>query len=120
MHGERFGPDNGDGDKRLTALLREWKTVEPEPAFEAAVWRRIRAQSAPPSRHTALSNLRAWLELRPVWANAIAAAAGILAGVGLAFFAPASGGERRTGDPLLHSETTLAGSYIAMATGEAR
>ena len=108
------------GDKRLSALLQGWKGLETHLSFEAAVWRRLRAASAPEQRAIpAVTTLRDWFVPRSAWVNAAAVAAGILVGVGLAFFAPAARGGRHANEPLLHAQT-LAGSYLTMVTGGPR
>lgn len=108
------------GDERLSALLHEWKDVEPPVGFEAAVWQRIRAVPTPEQRRLSLRDAwREWFGPRPVWVNAVAAAAGIIIGVGLAFSGAVLRDGRHADDRLLHSET-LAGSYLTMVTGENR
>ena len=123
MFGRRFSlgsntaqPDDG----RLSALLDQWKSIEPQANFEAVVWRRIRAASAPEQQPLPVAIiLRDWFVPRSAWVNAAAVAAGILVGVGLAFFAPAARGGRHANEPLLHAQT-LAGSYLTMVTGGPR
>ncbi len=115
MFDAQFQPDAQGPDKandRLRNLLQKWEAVEPAPGFESAVWQKIRAAPAEAPR-------RIRFELRPAWMNVAAAAAGVLLGVGLAFFTDATPGERHTNEPLLQART-LAGSYLAMATGGAR
>lgn len=123
MFGRRFRSESRkaqEGDERLSMLLREWKGATSPPNFEAAVWRRIRIASAPEQRRLRLvTTLREWLVPRPAWANTMAAAAGIVVGVGLAFSTPVAHGGRSAAEPLLDSQT-LAGSYLAMVTGETR
>lgn len=124
MLGTRFRSESGNGpagDKRLSALLRQWESVEPQTDFEAAVWQRIRADRVTDQgRRSMLETWREWLAPLPAWANVAAAAAGIVAGVGLGLSAqPAAHGGRQADEPLLHSQT-LAGSYLAMATGRTR
>lgn len=123
MFGGRSGADKGkghEGDERLTALLHEWRGVEPQANFEAAVWRRIRAVPTPEQRRLSMGEAwREWFGPRLVWVNAIAAAAGVVIGVGLAFSGTGLRDDRHANEPLLHSET-LAGSYLAMMTGETR
>ena len=123
MFGRRFRWEGGkvqEGDERLSALLEQWKGLEPRANFEAAVWRRIRTASAPEQRRLPLViTLRDWFVPRPAWASAMAAAAGIVVGVGLAFSTPAARDGRQADEPLLHSQT-LAGSYLTMMTGGTR
>jgi anti-sigma-K factor RskA len=120
MLGNHFRAESGKeatGDERLSALLQQWKSVEPQADFEAAVWRRIRAdRAADRDRRRFGETWREWLDPLPAWVNVAAVAAGIVVGVGMAFSAQPSHVGRQTNDPLLHSQT-LAGSYLAMATG---
>ncbi len=116
----RFKLGNGRaqaGDKRLVELLREWKGVTPSAGFEAAVWRRIRSASEPEQRHQpVITLLREWFVPRPAWVNTLAAAAGIVIGIGLAFSNPGARDQRQGGQPLLRSQT-LSGAYLAMVSG---
>lgn len=110
------GPD----DVRLGDLLRKWHSIEPKANFETAVWRGIHTATAPGQRRfPALTTLRDWFAPRPAWVNAMAVAAGIVVGVGLAFSTPTVGDGRQADEPLLHSQT-MAGSYLALVTGETR
>ncbi len=123
MFERHLRPESGktqEGDERLAALLQEWKGVEPQSNFESCVWRRIRAASALEQRPLpALTVLRDWFVPRTAWANAMAAAAGIIVGVGLALSTPAMRDGHQTNEPLLHSQT-LTGSYLTMVTGGTR
>ncbi len=123
MFAGRFNLGDGRaraGDERLSALLREWKGWEPSSGFEVAVWRRIRSASVPEQRRLpVIELLREWFVPRPVWANALAAAAGIAIGIGLAFSIPGARDRRQNDLPLLSSQT-LSGSYLAMVTGGTR
>jgi len=107
-------------DERLTGLLHEWRAIEPRANFEAAVWRRIRTAAAPePQAIPAFSLLREWLHPRTAWVSAMAAALGILVGVWAGVSARGARNEHQVAEPLLHPQT-LAGSYLAMVTGDAR
>jgi hypothetical protein len=120
MLGNRFRSESGkqpSGDERLSVLLQQWNSVEPKANFESAVWQRIRAtRSADRGRRRILEAWREGIVPLPAWVNVAAAAAGIVVGVGMGFSTPAAPGGRQADEPLLHSQT-LAGSYLAMATG---
>ena len=120
MSGNRFRSESGKepaGDERLSVLLQQWKSVEPQADFEAAVWHRIRADRAVDrGSRRFVETWREWLAPLPAWVNVAAAAAGIVVGIGMGFSTPAAPGGRQADEPLLHSQT-LAGSYLAMATG---
>ena len=123
MFGRHFRSESSkaqEGDARLSALLSEWKGAEPPANFEAAVWRRIRAASAPEQQRLSVATtLCEWFVPRFAWVNTVAAAAGIVVGVGLAFSTPGARDNRQANEPLLRAQT-LAGSYLAMVTGETR
>jgi hypothetical protein len=120
MLGNHFRSESGKGparDERLSALLQQWKSVEPQADFEAAVWRRIRADRvADRGRRRFVESWREWLAPLPAWVNVAAAAAGIVVGIGMGFSMAAAPGGRQADEPLLHPQT-LAGSYLTMATG---
>ena len=108
------------GDERLTALLREWQGVEPRADFDAAVWRRIRTASvAEPGTLSFVSILRDRVLSQPVWATALAAAAAVVIGFLAGIVVPASHEGHAAGEPLLNAQT-VAGSYLAMVSGETR
>ena len=109
-----------EGDERMSALLHEWRAIEPRDNFEAAVWRRVRTASLPEPVGASVSGiLRDWLLPRTVWVSAVAAAAAILVGTWAGLSVPAAGIGGRAVEPLLHPQT-LAGSYLTMVTGGAR
>lgn len=98
-------------DTNLTALLQEWRGITPGATFEADVWNKIQHNSQP--------ILREWVTSQFAWVNALAAAAGLVLGVGLAFNAPSTPTRNDAGPSLLHTHT-LAGSYLTMAAGGIR
>jgi len=102
-------------EDRLNAVLGEWRGVKPPANFEAAVWGRIRAVSASESFGGWLARILGDAILPPsAWATSMAAALAILIGV-----LWAGQGRHQADEPLLHSRT-LAGAYLAMATGGTR
>jgi hypothetical protein len=107
-------------DAHLSTLLREWKGVEPPADFEAAVWRRIRTASALEPRGLSLIGfVRDWILPHPAWASVVAAAAAIVVGGWAGISTPMAREDRQDAEPLLHAQT-LAGSYLAMASGGSR
>jgi hypothetical protein len=98
-------------DEHLTALLQEWQGIKPGANFEAEVWAKI--------RHTSQPHIRERVRPSSAWANALAMAAGLVLGVGLAFTAPSTH-ERTHGDSSLLQTHTLTGSYLALAAGGIR
>jgi len=107
-------------DTKLNGLLQEWQAIKPSANFNSDVWRRIRLTSTQerPSFIAAIP-LREWFVPRLAWVNVLAAAAGIIMGLGLAFSAPAMSNRNHNEETLL-SQQTLAGSYLAMAAGGTR
>jgi hypothetical protein len=122
MFGQQSHPRREDApprDERLHALLRRWQGVEPRAGFEAAVWRRIRSAPGEEPQARPFAAIRAWFAPQPAWVNAVAATAGIAAGVLVALSAPGTRDSRQIAAPLLHSQT-LAGAYLTMVTGGTR
>jgi hypothetical protein len=111
-------PENAATKARLKALLRDWKTPEPTPDFNAAVWRRIRATPAPLVRIAFADLVRQWIVPHPVWTGAVATTAALIAGVFLGVSLPAAHPVVADNASLLHNQT-LAGSYLAMVSGDA-
>ena len=106
-------------DERLSAVLREWKGVDPRAGFEAAVWRRIGAGVTEARGFSLIRIIRDRILPQPAWATALAATAAILIGVWAGLSLPAMRDSRQTVEPLLQTNT-LAGSYLAMVAGESR
>ena len=104
---------------RLRAVLQAWPTPEPRIGFEATVWRRIHPAAAGTRPIPERSHVLGWLAYRSAWVNALAAAAGIAVGVGLAVAGSGDQAGRRGHDALLHPQT-LAGSYLTLVNGGAR
>ena len=107
--------DNGD---KLRQLLKSWQNIEPSPAFESNVWRRVRQQAiarqnTPTFRHFLLE----WTNLRPAYAAAAAALVGI--GVGLTVAttiqSPSHDLQNNLFRPL--PERSLSASYVQLVGG---
>jgi len=105
------------GNERLSMLLRQWSGIEARPDFASSVWRRIRTSAGQESPGFELGAMLQALFAPPyAWVNALLVAGAILVGV----WAGTSGSDvRQPSLSLLHSQT-VAGSYLAMATGESR
>lgn len=107
-------------DAHLSTLLRQWKGVEPSADFETAVWRRIRTASASEPRSLSIIGfVRDWILSHPALASVAAAAAAIVVGGLAGISVPMTQESHQAAEPLLHTQT-LAGSYLAMATGGSR
>lgn len=98
-------------DEHLTLLLKEWQGIKPGATFEDDVWAKIHRASQPHMQERVTPSL--------VWVNALAAAAGLVLGVGLAFSAPSTH-VRTHNETSLFQAHTLTGSYLALAAGGIR
>ena len=100
-------------DRSLDDLLRKSARLEPGGAFEDQVWRRIRAGEA----MTRAPQWLLWpLPLRTLWASAVAVAASIILGVGMALMVPAAHQGQDGVSAMIHTGT-LADTYLAMSAG---
>ena len=99
------------GDEKLEALLKTWRSPEPALPFNEGVWRRLSvAQSRNQTRPVFV-----WRRFNVNPSDAVAALAGVAAGLLLALQLPSHGGA--PSDPrfqILHS-TSLAGGYMQLA-----
>ena len=120
---DRFKSKSGNpaGESEpLSALLQLWEGVEPEAGFEAGVWRRIRTGTTPVCRREPRAGpYPGWLMLRPAWVTGYAAAAAVIVGIGMGLLSQQIFPDRPTAHPLLQSRT-VAGTYLAVSTGESR
>jgi hypothetical protein len=98
-------------DEQLAKMLREWKGVEPSPAFESRVWRRIRQGGVEPAP--------AWGWPFPLPARAMAAAAlvGVVMGGVALRLAAGDGSRSRPPELALFRPGTVSGSYTHLLTG---
>ena len=109
-----------DGDARLKAVLQQWRGPEPAANFTSGVWRRVRASpAASPQAAGVWTILRGWLTADPAWVQAVAAAVGIVVGIGAAFAGPPPCAFDLAPAPFAHSQT-LAGAYVSMVSGGMR
>ena len=107
-----------DQDRLLRQRLREWPGLEPRPDFEAAVWRRVAAPAAP--AFNGFEAWQAWIGVRPAWAGAAAALIAVAVGIASTAMLPQPPrGTLALPTPSLQGQT-LAGAYLAMASGDAR
>lgn len=100
-------------DAALTTRLRQWKDIEPQAAFEADVWRRIRY--SPPLQ---VATTPGWGV--PLWRSILLRAAAVLAAV---WIGVAAGKARAPAPPppIGHlqwlASGTLSGDYVQWLTG---
>lgn len=105
----RQDPEPRDG---LEELLGQWRSLEPRPGFEEAVWARLRARPAVAPVTVAPAS---WA--RPAWLAA-AAGIGILLGAGVATATVRTARPAETAHADLLGPGTVAGAYLAMSNGD--
>jgi hypothetical protein len=103
-------------DEKLSALLKQWRDIEPPTNFEANVWRQIRAAAAPAVETVSWIDLIGRLLWRPAWSVVAAMGVALIVGVwgGIASVPRQIG--RPTAELRFLSTGTLAGSYVQMAS----
>jgi hypothetical protein len=105
-------------DNKLSALLKQWRDIEPQGNFEANVWRRIRTTDAPtPERLGSRALWQRWLA-PPAWA--VATAVAIAAAIG-AWGGLRSAPQAQPTAPMsltFLTPDTLAGGYVQVVRGE--
>lgn len=109
-------PHDGTDDE-LHALLGCWPGVQPEPGFDAAVWRRIRMCRQPGT--AGISTMLEALRVLPAWPMAVAASVLLVFGMWLGGLVPRGPRHSEINHPLLHPRT-VAGAYLSLATGGGR
>ena len=106
-------------DVRLSAVLKDWRGVEPSAAFDQGVWDRIRREAVTAPRRPTLIDFLQRTLAQPAWAAAAAAVIGLGIGAAVALMAPHPAAAASQTARLLQRDT-LAGSYLAMSTGGLR
>lgn len=109
-----------DDDIKLSRLLATWKGVEPDTGFEVAVWRKVRAVSAPAREPSADSiSILAILMNRPLWRNTAAAFLGVIVGLSAGIVQKLGSSDITIHAGRSHSGA-LSGAYISMLRGGPR
>ena len=116
MFGRRHPAREDATDETLSSLMREWRGVEPQAGFEAAVWRRIRSDALPRPAGV-WESLWDWLLPHPVLAGAAAAAVALIVGSAAALVVPGRTHADQAGRHALLLPGTVAGSYLALSEG---
>ena len=107
-------------DDKLSALLKQWRSIEPTASFESDVWRRIRlAQTTEPARGSLL-DLLGQLWHRPALAISTAAIASVLLGVSAGLLTTSRATPIARSEMQFLSAGTLAGGYVQLAAERAR
>lgn len=109
------GTRNG-ADERLSALLRQDPAIEPQAAFEANVWRRIRSETAT-SPIGWWQTMWDWFLPHPVWAAAATVSVSLFLGALAGVAMPGRGRTGPAGNHALLSPWTLAGTYLTVSEG---
>ena len=105
-------------DEKLKERLQTWRGIEPRADFAVEVWRRVTA--APAVGLDWFETLHEWFGVQPVLANAAAALIAVAIGIGSTFALAQSQRDLLTiSTPTLKGQT-LAGTYLAMASGGTR
>ncbi len=105
-----------ENDEKLSALLRQWRDVEPAGNFEANVRRRIRLATAEAPRQSWLVELL-W---RPAFAVAAAVVLSVAIGSSAGVMTAAKSLRSTRGELQFMSAGTLAGGYAKLASESAR
>ena len=116
-----------DQNDKLTTLLKQWPEIEPRPAFDQDVLRRIRLADLP-SRPACPSTLGQFLDdwavrLTSGWGFAAAVAVAVMVGFVLASATPAprdAATASADGVSDLLASDAFSGSYVAMLNGGGR
>jgi hypothetical protein len=107
-------------DDKLNVLLKQWRDVEPPASFEANVWRQIRTSRAEQPERVSLVDLIGRLLWQPAWSMAAALAVAAIVGIWGGVASAPRHQDASKAELQFLSSGTLAGSYLQMATKEAR
>jgi hypothetical protein len=107
-------------DEKLSALLKQWRDIEPKGNFEADVWRRIRiADSRRPERVNLIGTIGRLLR-QPSWSVAAALGVAVLVGVWGGMGSISRKADTSQAELQFLAPGTLAGSYLQMTGKESR
>ncbi len=107
-------------DDKLSALLKQWRDIDPPTNFEANVWRQIRVAAAP-----AVDPVN-WIELigRLLWQPAWSVVAAVVVALVVGIWGGITSVPRQINTPTAElqflSSGSLAGSYAQMTSRETR
>jgi hypothetical protein len=107
-------------DERLSTLLKQWRGIEPKANFEANVWRQIRANATQPTERINLIELIGRLLWQPAWSMAAAVVVALAVGIWGGVASMPKLRDTSQAELQFLSSGTLAGSYLQMASKEAR
>ena len=107
-------------EDKLSALLKQWRPIEPPASFETDVWRRLRlAQTAAPTPVSLVDLLRQ-LWQRPALAISAAAMVSVLIGVSAGLLTASRPVPSARSEMQFLSAGTLAGGYVQLAVERGR
>src|ERR1700722_4019438 len=109
-----------EDDEKLSALLKQWRDIEPPADFEANVWRQIRVAAAPAVDTVNWIDLIGQLLWRPAWSVLAAVVVALVVGVWGGIASVSRQIDRPTAELRFLSSGTLAGGYAQMPSKEAR
>jgi hypothetical protein len=107
-------------DDKLSALLRRWDHIEPRANFEANVWRQIRTNATQSTERINLIELIGRLLWQPAWSMAAALVAAAIVGIWGGVTSAPRHQDASKAELQFLSPGTLTGSYLEMASKEAR
>lgn len=107
-------------DEKLSALLKQWRGIEPKANFETDVWRRIRsAQTEEPERVSLIDLLRQLL-WRPTLAVSTAAIVSVMIGLSGGLLTASKSTMTARSEMRFMSAGTLAGGYVQLTAERGR
>jgi hypothetical protein len=107
-------------DDRLSALLKQWRDIEPRGNFETNVWRQIRVAATPAVDTVNWIDLIGRLLWQPAWSVVAAMVVAVIVGVWGGIASVPRQIDRPTAELRFLSSGTLAGSYAQMASKGAK
>ena len=107
-------------DEKLSALLQQWRRIEPRTGFEGDVRRRIRLASAAPVAHAGWAETVQQLLWRPALAVGLAMAISAIIGSSAGLLAGPRSAPDAPGEIRFLSAGTLAGGYVQLTSRGAR
>jgi hypothetical protein len=107
-------------DEKFSALLKQWRDVEPRANFEANVWRQIRVAAAPTVDTVNWIDLIGRLLWQPAGLVVAAMVVALIVGVWGGIASVPRQIDRPTAELRFLSSGTLAGSYAQMTSRKAQ
>jgi hypothetical protein len=99
-------------DDKLSALLKQWRDIEPRGDFEANVWRQIRVADGKRSERTSLVEAMGRLLWQPAWSVCAALVVALLLGVWGGIASASRRADTSQAELQFLAPGTLAGRYV--------